>query len=975
MLEVKGLKKIYKTKKGATVHALDGVSLQFPDRGMIFLLGKSGSGKSTLLNVCGGLDSPTEGEIIVKGKSSKDFSQSDFDSYRNTYIGFIFQEYNILNEFTVEDNIALALELQGKPKDKKAINALLEEVDLKGYAKRKPNTLSGGQKQRIAIARALVKSPEIIMADEPTGALDSNTGRQVLETLKKLSETKLVIVVSHDRDFAEQYGDRIIELKDGKVLSDLTKTALEEQKLSDNINTVGEVLCINNGEELNESDFDKIKAFLKRSRNKIIIASDEKDVESFKKVNRINDEGQKEVFAETEGDKIERKLYDPKQTRFIRSKLPLRHASRIGLSSIGHKPFRLTLTVILCTVAFFMFGMFSTLSFYDNELVFHRTFQDGDIKLMGLGKEYQVENISRHDGKENRYTYFESTFFPVAEYKEICDRFGDEAFGAVSGDYYLPINSSVPYWAQSSLRTVSYLPENHPFRNNIIEGKYPQNDNEIVLSKYIAECILNSGSSQDSAKNTSLNISQIIGQNLNIYDREYTVVGIYNHCEIPSKYEVLKEKNSENIILLSQFQNNLQDNLHLNAFVTENELLRFSENAKNMYGKGYEISANIVMNGFENICEFFAYYGKASSHTLSDSYYSLADGKTTPDDGEVILSRSLFYRVVFDSIMTNRELYVNDYSIDESKNEKFFELERTLDELMNGKQVISPDNKEFSYQPLSAEERKIQEKALFEMLDYFKISYNSITVSKSYYNAEPEKLTVIGIDKFSGGNELMIVSDARYDIALELMSEMNGYSFETVSKFKEDPNAVYNYIYLPFDGTKEQTESFYELYANTEVGSDDSRTVLKGASVSTLRMIDEMVEMLSKVFLWVGLAFALFAALLLSNFISVSISQKKNEIGILRAVGARSFDVFKIFFSESFFIASICIVLSWIASIVACKFINAEISAGIGVSVLVFGPLSILSLIGVALLTTVIATFLPVYRAAKKKPVESIRAL
>ena len=256
MLKVVNLTKIYKTKNGANVHALDGVTLQFPEKGMVFLLGKSGSGKSTLLNVCGGLDSPSGGEIIVKGRSSKDFSQSDFDSYRNTFIGFIFQEYNILNEFSVEDNIALALELQGKPKDKKAISALLEEVDLQGFAKRKPNTLSGGQKQRIAIARALIKSPEIIMADEPTGALDSNTGKQVFETLKKLSEKKLVIVVSHDREFAELYADRIIELKDGKVISDISKSALAQQAVSENINTVGDVLCIKNGSELNDSDFE-----------------------------------------------------------------------------------------------------------------------------------------------------------------------------------------------------------------------------------------------------------------------------------------------------------------------------------------------------------------------------------------------------------------------------------------------------------------------------------------------------------------------------------------------------------------------------------------------------------------------------------------------------------------------------------------------------------------------------------------------
>ena len=134
MLEVLHLSKIYKTKGGADVKALDDVSLRFPEKGMVFLLGKSGSGKSTLLNVCGGLDDPSSGEIIVKGRSSKNFSQSDFDSYRNTFIGFIFQEYNILNEFTVEDNIALALELQGKSKDKEAVAKLLEDVDLTGYA-------------------------------------------------------------------------------------------------------------------------------------------------------------------------------------------------------------------------------------------------------------------------------------------------------------------------------------------------------------------------------------------------------------------------------------------------------------------------------------------------------------------------------------------------------------------------------------------------------------------------------------------------------------------------------------------------------------------------------------------------------------------------------------------------------------------------------------------------------------------------
>lgn len=219
MLQVRDLTKSY-TTKGEKVDALDHVSLDFPETGMVFLLGKSGSGKSTLLNVTGGLDAPDEGEIIVKGKSSKDFTGSDFDSYRNTYVGFIFQEYNILNELTVGENVALALELQGKPRDKARIDELLSMVDMQGYADRKPNTLSGGQKQRVAIARALIKDPKIIFADEPTGALDAKTGNDILTLLKSLSKDRLVIVVSHDEEFARTFGDRVLEMSDGLIVAD-----------------------------------------------------------------------------------------------------------------------------------------------------------------------------------------------------------------------------------------------------------------------------------------------------------------------------------------------------------------------------------------------------------------------------------------------------------------------------------------------------------------------------------------------------------------------------------------------------------------------------------------------------------------------------------------------------------------------------------------------------------------------------------
>ena len=159
MLETRHLKKTYRAKGGAVTKALDDVSILFPSRGLVFILGKSGCGKSTLLHICGGLDRPDEGEIVIKGRSSADFSPADFDSYRNTCVGFVFQDYNVLNDFSVEENIALSLELQNKKKDPQKIGQILRSVDLEGVADRRPNTLSGGQKQRVAIARALVKEP------------------------------------------------------------------------------------------------------------------------------------------------------------------------------------------------------------------------------------------------------------------------------------------------------------------------------------------------------------------------------------------------------------------------------------------------------------------------------------------------------------------------------------------------------------------------------------------------------------------------------------------------------------------------------------------------------------------------------------------------------------------------------------------------------------------------------------------------
>ena len=228
-MKVIDLYKTYPIKNGENVQALKGVSFDLPDTGMVAILGKSGCGKSTLLNILGGLDRFDSGDIECFGKSMKDFSRKELDDYRNSCVGFVFQEYHLIPELNVGDNIALALQLQGQTDDEEKVQAVLKQVDLVGYEKRKIEELSGGQKQRVAIARALVKDPKIILADEPTGALDSNTGERILQILKKIAQERLVVLVTHDREFAEKYGDRVIELSDGLVIRDTAETYQSEE--------------------------------------------------------------------------------------------------------------------------------------------------------------------------------------------------------------------------------------------------------------------------------------------------------------------------------------------------------------------------------------------------------------------------------------------------------------------------------------------------------------------------------------------------------------------------------------------------------------------------------------------------------------------------------------------------------------------------------------------------------------------------
>ncbi|WP_071131282.1 ABC transporter ATP-binding protein/permease [Enterococcus timonensis] len=221
MLELKDIKKYY-TVGDTTTKALDGVSVAFRRQEFVAILGASGSGKTTMLNVIGGLDNYDSGDLIIDGKSTKTFKPADWDAYRNNSIGFVFQSYNLISHLGIIDNVELGMTLSGVPKEQKLKQAreALERVGLKDHMNKKPNQLSGGQMQRVAIARALANNPDILLCDEPTGALDTETSKQIMALIQDLSKEKLVIMVTHNPELAKDYADRIIEFSDGRVVND-----------------------------------------------------------------------------------------------------------------------------------------------------------------------------------------------------------------------------------------------------------------------------------------------------------------------------------------------------------------------------------------------------------------------------------------------------------------------------------------------------------------------------------------------------------------------------------------------------------------------------------------------------------------------------------------------------------------------------------------------------------------------------------
>ena len=913
MLRVKNLTKVYRPKKGQPVTALENVSLSFPEQGMVFLLGKSGSGKSTLLNLLGGLDSFDKGEILISGQKTRRFRGKDFDAYRNTLVGFIFQEYNVLEEFTVGANIALALELQGKRATSEQINAILKEVDLEGYGARRPNELSGGQKQRVAIARALVKKPKIIMADEPTGALDSVTGRQILDTLKKLSAHKLVIVVSHDREFAEKYADRIIELADGRVVSDVEFESGAEAFSEQGITYGEDEILIPSSYRLTEEDRERINAYLAAMEDGRTLAL------------RRQTKPRKQKTAE---EKAEEGAKAP--LKLIRSRLPWKVAFRIGAGALKYKKYRLVASIFLSVVAFCLFALADTFGAYDHITTCVKSICDSQIAYASVKREEKVRDVE--NGEEVDYMV-EGGRLHESELVAIREKTGVEMKGV-----FAPYNSSLDFshLFDSSVRLSESQIEVFPFSFNgyasasreelekmnmpLIAGRMPEKENEVVITTYVCETFMIAGYSSESEafernfeKITSP--KDMLGKKLPVGGMDFVVVGVAEPGFDVERYRPLAEVEWEqttadlmvNYALMNELQGIREHSLAQVLFVSENTLKIMIENEPPFRPSalGY---INIEGNSGED-SEWISLW--------SDFYGTLSDAKGYPIvwlDGDK-------------TFLAKNEIILSAACVKEQMGLSTDDAETILSTVRGFREL-------------------------------------SMEIHNFYDGSDPEKISdgikVVGVlfpdetGKLPDPGHVILVNEGAAKKVFRASDGTYQYAVGNMPKGEADVRKLVKFCY------DESGEVAYPL---------------QNAVCFELDGIHEALSLLAKVFLYVGLGFALFAALTLSNFITTSIIYKKQQIGILRAIGAGGSDVYRIFFAESFIIAMINFLLSAVGTGLIVASINASIRNGTGflITLLSFTPRQVLLLFAASLLVAALASFFPVQKFASKKPIDAIR--
>ena len=859
MIELKNISKTYKSKKAANTTALKNISIKFPEKGLVFILGKSGSGKSTLLNILGGLDKYDSGDLIINGKSTKNFTAKDFDAYRNTHIGFIFQDFNLLENYSIGKNISLSLELKNEKVDKSKIEKTLQVVGLEGFEKRKTNELSGGQKQRVAIARALIKNPNVILADEPTGNLDSVTGKQIFELLKELSKEKLVVIVSHDNENAQKYADRIIELKDGNIIKD---TDEEQGKL--------------------------------------------KNTEKF---------------------------------NLISAKLPFKYSLKMGLGNLVHKKIKLFFTILLTAFAITCLGvMISATSFNMTE---------EHIKTLVKNNEYEMSVFSFDeifDGEEMIKKAISSLFSGGngninAEPIEIKDEKIAEVKDKTGLNWYKQIEltqnqipasityandiyySSIYYTETSSLVFVELDENNTKLIENKLIGKIAEDTNEIVVPSYIADNIIQSGaylynsdSKTEKEKYKPMSYNQIINDEKLIeisgLNKGVKIVGIIEYDM--SQYNGLKTTSYDDYYSGVTGDEALFMELHSNIkyariYVTDKFIPELKLKDNNTLSTSLKISYNDKIY----IVGQIAYISDKIKVYDGNDIVELSELK----DNNIVIDLNILNEITDNDFQKKYDEYLEKGNYNSENDIKNYIKQYIRDNNIIGKTV--------------------------------KANIANKEIVKTIENYEEYKISGVIIDEVSTPT-VYFNKEKLGDII-----QKNIYVDSIFTEVKNEQELRDLFSKYPMD--KSDT-ILYSKYTNGLLNSLIFTVVLK------------VVGKYGTIF------FLIFAIILLLSFISSSISYRKKEIGILRAIGCKSKDILTMFIIESISLILLALLIaSKLIELIVLKFNSA-------LGMFLSNDVSYLSydfkqqglLILITLLIVLIANIIPIRKVTKMKPIDAI---
>ena len=998
MLELINVRKLYTTKAGDTA-ALNGVSITFPDTGMVFITGKSGSGKTTMLNVIGGLDGIDEGDIIIEGKKFSEFTRADYDSYRNTFVGFIFQEYNLLPEYTVAKNISMANELQGKVTDYEELENLLELVDIGGYGSRKISELSGGQKQRVAIARALIKNPQIIMADEPTGALDSATGIQVMETLKKLSKEKLIIVVSHDLELAEKYADRIVRLVDGQIVEDVTITDVEFRgSFYENKNEI----TVKSGGDLSKEQTDSLINAIK-NKKKITVT----DTISIRE------------REQTKPIKVERAT---KSVKLINSKMKLKSAIELGLKSLFVKPFRLIITILLSVIAFSVFGLFDTVASFTGAKIVANNLREATYSAIAvnatisndnytgeglkLSKQY-VDDLNKKTGYNFRGIYdivdaenvdaMNSRANLNREYliNKIESRSIDRPQGA-GADYYNMNISGYVEFKNSEINFETGVIDENGFNYKIMNyenSAYPvyqgQEENapvQVAISNLTAEAICYWHNKMGRVEE-KFEAKDLIGKHIYlsaVQNKAFVITAIIDCGEIPEKYNTFKTtiSNEDTIMLKQDLLAYLNSSCYLNFFVGEGyvEAMQKKNNrivtyVDNYFGTEYtaDVSGKIGSSKTPNVTSFRYYSEK--DFTKDNVFLFDVKKDDDPIDPQLSGDETLVHINNLEFLFKN-ELSTIIYNENDVEDVKYIEAviraREAISQMRNVENTYAKKREAFNAfnECLDVIFEGLNKRGLGVALDQNNDGLRdlkTITIKNrkdgNIIDEDTKILNVKGI-YFGVDTDYRVVSHERANLGALVLSESGLKSFGISLE-----QGHYSRIISP------NVQSRTAANALAKYMTNDNGIKLNWHANNVLNAVEEakvIVKQFSNLFLYISLALALFAVFMLFNYISTSIVSKRQSIGVLRALGADGKNIFEMFITESLIINGI---LSCIVANFACYFVNTYVIEvmNITISFALFGLRQVLVILCASIVTGILSSIIPIIRIAKEKPVELIR--